>query len=219
MSREYAGTVGVEFHSKTVFLPDGPVRLQLWDTAGHERFSALVPTYLKSAEAVLLTFDLTDRASFDEVTQYAELIAKHAVGLAPTRVLVLGNKSDLDDQRQVSHQEAAAKSIELGYDYMEVSATQPTNVVRCFRHLVAQVVAPDGRLEPTWTEIALEMPEDGNPSTKDVMSVPEEGCMMAWIKSLTNFLAAFWAPSKDAKGYGATQRDPTLPVVATAVSA
>ncbi|EDQ91316.1 uncharacterized protein MONBRDRAFT_15030 [Monosiga brevicollis MX1] len=149
MSREYAGTVGVEFHSKTVFLPDGPVRLQLWDTAGHERFSALVPTYLKSAEAVLLTFDLTDRASFDEVTQYAELIAKHAVGLAPTRVLVLGNKSDLDDQRQVSHQEAAAKSIELGYDYMEVSATQPTNVVRCFRHLVAQVVAPDGRLEPT----------------------------------------------------------------------
>ena len=58
----YAPTVGIDFLTKDVFLEDKTIRLIMWDTAGQERFKSLIPSYLKNAHCIILTFDITKKA-------------------------------------------------------------------------------------------------------------------------------------------------------------
>ena len=60
----YAPTVGIDFLTKNVFLEDKTIRLIMWDTAGQERFKSLIPSYLKNANCVILTYDITEKSSF-----------------------------------------------------------------------------------------------------------------------------------------------------------
>jgi len=129
----YQATIGIDFLSKTMYLEDRTVRLQLWDTAGQERFRSLIPSYIRDSSVAIVVFDITNRASFLSTTKWIDDV-KSERGNEVIIVLV-GNKADLSDKRQVTHDEATAKAAELNIMFMETSAKAGHNVKSLFKKI------------------------------------------------------------------------------------
>ena len=134
---EYKMTIGVDFHVKTIDLKtkDGITRtkLQIWDTGGQERFASIRPMYYRGALGALLIFDLTSMSSFEHLPQWIEEIRANAKEEIP--LLLVGNKADLEDQREVFLDEINEFSKDFGLYYTETSAKTGKNVGDCFAML------------------------------------------------------------------------------------
>lgn len=104
-------TIGVEFASKIVRVGSHVVKLQIWDTAGQERFRSVTKSYYRGAAGALLVFDLTNRKSFESLKEWL----RDARTLAnPNIIIVLvGNKADLEQNRQVPFMEASKLANEF----------------------------------------------------------------------------------------------------------
>lgn len=89
-------TIGVEFGSKKFLVSGHQVKLQLWDTAGQETFLSVTKSYYKSSAAVLVVYDITNRSSFDDLTEWMERLEESANN--DITVCIIGNKTDLADQ-------------------------------------------------------------------------------------------------------------------------
>lgn len=89
--------MGIDFVTKNVFLEDKTIRLIMWDTAGSERFKSLIPTYLKNAHAIILTFDITNKTSFLSLPNWIKEIEDKV----PENVFIIvaGNKLDMENKR------------------------------------------------------------------------------------------------------------------------
>lgn len=132
-------TVGVDFHTNMIQV-DGSnwLKLQLWDTAGHERFRAITRSYYRNAVGVLLVFDVTDRNSFNKIPEWIEDILQSSKPNTPLFVLV-GNKSDLDDKRQVLVWEAQQYASAHKMEYIETSARTGNNTDKVFSLLAKRI--------------------------------------------------------------------------------
>jgi len=94
-------TIGVDFKIRTIDVDGKTIKLQIWDTAGQERFKTITSSYYKGAHGIIVTYDITDRESFSKVSEWMSEVDKHAQENI-SRILV-GNKKDLEDQRQVPY--------------------------------------------------------------------------------------------------------------------
>ncbi|XP_061647459.1 ras-related protein Rab-33B-like isoform X1 [Phyllopteryx taeniolatus] len=118
-------TIGVDFRERTLELHGEVVKLQIWDTAGQERFrKSMVEHYYRSAHAVIFVYDVTSLATFQSVPDWIEECGRHAVGALAPRVVV-GNKCDLRDRREVPT--SAAQRLADAHDMplFETSAKDP----------------------------------------------------------------------------------------------
>ncbi|MFH4980200.1 hypothetical protein AB6A40_006909 [Gnathostoma spinigerum] len=97
------------------------MRMQIWDTAGQERFRCMVPMYMRDAAAAIIVFDITSRKSFDDVEKWIHELDRCSVEFNPI-LMIVGNKCDLADQRQVAHGEGLTKAYKYGAKYYEISA-------------------------------------------------------------------------------------------------
>ena len=93
----------MEFATQTVKIQDCFVRAQIWDTAGQERYRAITNTYYRQAIGVLLVYDISKRASFESLDKWLSEVRDH--GDEKVEVILIGNKSDLENKRQVSKAE------------------------------------------------------------------------------------------------------------------
>ncbi|OHT14400.1 small GTP-binding protein [Tritrichomonas foetus] len=98
--RNSPATIGAAFLTKVITTPNGPVRLQLWDTAGQEKFRSLAPMYYRSSAVAVLVYDVTSKTSLEGLEDWAAEIADKAPH--NIKLIVLGNKIDLADERVVS---------------------------------------------------------------------------------------------------------------------
>ena len=114
-------TIGVDFGIKTVALGGHIIKLQLWDTAGQERYKTFTSAYFKDALGLIIIYDITKADTFRSVDKWAE-IAKEHLPFGRVKMLLLGNKIDLDDLRQVSTLEAQDYARNHDMIFMEVSA-------------------------------------------------------------------------------------------------
>merc|ERR1712051_294457 len=115
------------------------IRLQLWDTAGQERFRTITSSYYRRANGVIVTYDITDRTSFDHVRQWLGEIEKYA---APgTKALIVGNKCDMSSKRVISFEGGRELADSLGLEFVETSARVAHNVEVAFAALVGQLVS------------------------------------------------------------------------------
>ena len=113
------------------------LKLVIWDTAGQERFRALASIYYRKAQGALLVYDITDTSSFVRIQHWVLELRSQA---DPEIFLVLvGNKSDQEDQRQVSPAQAGAYAKSIGALHCETSAKTGKGVATCFEDLVAQL--------------------------------------------------------------------------------
>jgi Ras-related protein Rab-6A len=131
----YQATIGIDFLSKTMYLEDRTVRLQLWDTAGQERFRSLIPSYIRDSSVAVVVYDVINRTSFLSTSKWIDDV-RNERGNDVILVLV-GNKTDQAEKRQVSVEEGEAKAKEHGIMFIETSAKAGFNVKALFRKIAA----------------------------------------------------------------------------------
>lgn len=126
----YAPTVGIDFLTKNVFFEDKTVRLIMWDTAGQERFKSLIPSYLKNAHSIILTYDITSKSSFNSLSHWLKDIKDHIQD--NVFIIVAGNKLDLVIKRQVSKADAEKFCEMNSLGYVETSAASGEGIKKLF---------------------------------------------------------------------------------------
>lgn len=130
----YIATIGVDFKVLTFERQNKVVKLQLWDTAGQERFRTITHSYYRGAHSIMLVFDITNRETFDNIAVWMNDVKKFANQTAP--MLLVGNKADCEQHREVQKAEAEALAESLNCQYMETSARDDNAVEAAFEHLV-----------------------------------------------------------------------------------
>eukprot|EP01017_Pseudomicrothorax_dubius_P049097 TRINITY_DN9074_c0_g1_i1.p1 TRINITY_DN9074_c0_g1~~TRINITY_DN9074_c0_g1_i1.p1 ORF type:complete len:202 (-),score=26.28 TRINITY_DN9074_c0_g1_i1:128-733(-) len=130
-------TIGVDFKVKSVDIAGARVKLQIWDTAGQERFRTISNAYYRGAQGIVFLFDLTSRRSLQSIDDW---LAR--VNLPNTQDVVkilIGNKSDLVEKREVSFDEVAAYAEAYGMSYFETSASSGINIDRAFHTAATEI--------------------------------------------------------------------------------
>ncbi|KAI4832200.1 hypothetical protein KUCAC02_015175 [Chaenocephalus aceratus] len=130
----FVSTVGIDFKVKTIYRNDKRVKLQIWDTAGQERYRTITTAYYRGAMGFLLMYDITSQESFCAVQDWATQIKTYSWGNA--QVVLVGNKLDLEEDRQVPTEDAHRLASELGFQFFEASAKDNINVKQVFDKLV-----------------------------------------------------------------------------------
>ncbi|XP_020925075.1 ras-related protein Rab-43 [Phacochoerus africanus] len=142
-SERQGSTIGVDFTMKTLEIQGQRVKLQIWDTAGQERFRTITQSYYRSANGAILAYDITKKSSFLSVPHWIEDVRKYA-GSNIVQLLI-GNKSDLSELREVPL--AEAQSLAEHYDILcaiETSAKDSSNVEEAFVRVATELVMRHG---------------------------------------------------------------------------
>lgn len=104
-------TIGVEFATKYVKTNEIQLRLQIWDTAGQERYRAITSSFYKGSSGALVVFDVSKRFTFDKVDIWVKELRERAG--ENIQIIIIGNKIDLNDLREVKEEEGIKKANNL----------------------------------------------------------------------------------------------------------
>ena len=127
---EYERTLSVDFFLKDVHIRNKVYHIQLWDAAGRKDFFTITKAYFKNTACALVVYDITDRNSFDNVTSWIENCKNETI--EKVLIVLVGNKSDLNNKRQVSTEEGQDLADKLGILFFETSAKTGENVENIF---------------------------------------------------------------------------------------
>lgn len=125
-------TVGVDFLIKNLSIPESGkvVKLQIWDTAGQEKFRSITRSYYRGGAGALLVYDITRRETFEHLTMWLEDCRKYSN--QNIVIMLIGNKCDLENKRAVSKEEGEAFAKQHGVTFLETSAKTAENVEQAF---------------------------------------------------------------------------------------
>ena len=136
-SENLKATIGVEFMSKTYRINKHLFKIEIWDTAGQERYKSITAVYYKGAKGALVVYDTTEQATFDDIDKWMfEIKDKTSKDI---KLMIIGNKIDLKDEREVKNEDALKKAVSLGIPLMETSALDATNVKEAFNDLLKEI--------------------------------------------------------------------------------
>lgn len=139
-SESFISTIGVDFKIKNVEIDKKLVKLQLWDTAGQERFRTITASYYRGAQGMIIVFDVCERSTFENVTHWIEQIRNMQTD--KSSIMLIGNKVDDTERRQVSSEEATEFCRTHGLiKYIETSAKKSIGVEEAFRALTETLLA------------------------------------------------------------------------------
>ncbi|KAG0498108.1 hypothetical protein HPP92_002438 [Vanilla planifolia] len=135
--RNSKSTIGVEFQTQKMELDGKEVKAQIWDTAGQERFKAVTSAYYRGAVGALVVYDISRRQTFDSIGRWLNELHTHSDMNVVT--ILVGNKTDLKDAREVSTDEGKALAEAHGLFFMETSALDNSNVKAAFETVVKEI--------------------------------------------------------------------------------
>lgn len=166
----YQATIGIDFLSKSLVVDGNKVSLQIWDTAGTERFRSLIPNYIRDLSAAVAAYDITSIISFDNIRSWINDIRQEKENVL---IVLCGNKTDLAEKRRVSYEQGQRLAEELGTLYMETSAKSGHNVKKLFRTIAVSLhdgvpeKSSNNDLASKHVIVGLKdsMPENNNDST------------------------------------------------------
>ena len=134
-SLNYLPTLGFDFKVKKINLPNGKnVKLKVFDTAGQERFKSMSLNHLKKVDGILLIYDITNKATFENITKWINDIRQSRGKTLP--VVLCGNKCDLEDRRVIPTEMGKKKAEENGMSFIETSCKDGINIDEAFMELV-----------------------------------------------------------------------------------
>jgi len=131
-------TIGVEFLTKSIVINKKVVQAQIWDTAGQERFKAITAAYYRKAVGALLVYDITRRESFENIGRWLKDLRYHADS-NNIAITLVGNKSDLNNSRVVTTEEAQQFATNNNLNFFEASAMNSYNVGNVFNNIVSVI--------------------------------------------------------------------------------
>ena len=130
-------TVGVEFGSKNIIIDKKVIKGQIWDTAGQERYRAITSSYYKGAHGAFVVYDITLKESFEAVDRWINDLRNNTD--ERLEIFLIGNKSDLEEKRQVTKEEGEEKAKEKEVAFMETSALNCNNIEKAFNEILNKV--------------------------------------------------------------------------------
>ncbi|KAM1019584.1 hypothetical protein ACFX13_041660 [Malus domestica] len=130
-------TIGVEFQTRTLTIQGKLIKAQIWDTAGQERYRAVTSAYYRGALGAMLVYDITKRRTFDHVARWVEELRTHAD--SSIVIMLIGNKADLGDERDVPTEDAVEFAEEQGLFFSETSAFSGDNVDTAFFRVFEEI--------------------------------------------------------------------------------
>ena len=113
-------TLGASYSAKTEVIDDHIFRLQIWDTAGQEKYRGMTPMYYHNAHIAIIVYSITSSESFEAVDTWFKSLHNNAD--SNIIIFLVGNKVDLDSERQISTEEGEKKAKQYGAEFCEVSA-------------------------------------------------------------------------------------------------
>ena len=135
----HMSTIGLDYKLKNVQLDDGKmIKIQVWDTAGQDRFRSITKNYYKGAHGIVLIYDITEKKSFANVKNWMDQI-KEEVSDRVTIILV-GNKIDDEEHRAVTKEQGESMAKEFNVMFFECSAKTGENIDSTFNDLVKKIV-------------------------------------------------------------------------------
>ena len=134
---EHAATVGVEYKVKMFPYRNFQVKMQIWDTAGQERFHSITNNFFHNADGILFVYDITSRQSFNGVKVWIK--EAEEIGNFYKRLLI-GNKCDLSEKRNISIEELEKYCEEKNMDFFETSAKENIYLVEAFNKIVELIL-------------------------------------------------------------------------------
>jgi len=155
----YQATIGIDFLSKvsqiwkvihgvvltdlqTMYLEDRTVRLQLWDTAGQERFRSLIPSYIRDSSVAVVVYDISNAKSFQNTRKWVDDVRSERGN--EVIIVLVGNKTDLNDKREVTTQQGEEEAKKNNLMFIETSAKVGHNVKNLFRRIAQALPGMEG---------------------------------------------------------------------------
>jgi len=143
-------TIGVEFGSRTIAIDDNQIKLQIWDTAGQEKFRSITRSYYRGAAGALLVYDITRRETFDHLQSWLEDCRRYSN--QNIVIMLIGNKSDLVDKREVTKEDGEAFAAANGLTFLETSAKTSENVEAAFIESARKIYQTTESSGVDWTK-------------------------------------------------------------------
>ncbi|GBG62967.1 hypothetical protein CBR_g34667 [Chara braunii] len=167
-------TIGIDFKIRTIELDGKRIKLQIWDTAGQERFRTITTAYYRGAMGILLVYDVTDEASFNNIRNWIRNIEQHASDTV--NKILIGNKADMDEsKRMVSTARGQALADEFGIKFFETSAKTNMNVENVFFTIARDIKQRlSETAEPRPPDSGLRIPQRVDP--RKPVAKPKSSC-------------------------------------------
>ena len=145
-SNSLISTVGLDFRCKILDVTGIPVKLQIWDTAGQERFRTLSKQLFRGAKGIILVYDITNKNTFLQLNYWIKTFETFEI--REEQVLIIGNKVDLADNREISEGVARRLAQDNSFNYIETSAKDGTNIQKAFQILATELNIRFGIFRP-----------------------------------------------------------------------
>ena len=131
-------TVDVEFDTKNIIINNKRIKIQIWDTAGQERYRSITSAYYKGAKGALIVYDITRKNTFCNIDKWITDLKLN--GDKNICIIILGNKSDLIDKREINKNDGIKKAEMYKTAFLETSALNGDNISKAFDELIEQIV-------------------------------------------------------------------------------
>jgi len=150
-------TIGLDYRLKTMTLQSGKeVKLQIWDTAGQDRFRSITKNYYKGSHGIILIYDVTSLKTFENVKSWVSQI--HEEISDKVVIYLVGNKIDMDDERKVQTEEGQKLAEELGVPFVETSAKSGVNIDNIFSDITERIDKEFGNIQKVRKNISYQAP-------------------------------------------------------------
>ena len=130
-------TISVDFCVKSLKVENKIVKTQIWDTAGVEKYRNIIEHYYNGASGAFVVYDITNKDSFDKIDEFIQNFIKKNIKNA--HIIIIGNKCDLEDKRQITKEQGELKAKKYGADFMETSAFSGENIDKAFEKLIKEI--------------------------------------------------------------------------------
>ena len=141
----YVTTIGVDFRFKTMIVKNKIAKIQIWDTAGQERYRSITTAYYRGAAAIIICCDSTNKESFYNIKNWIDEISKYTD--KDVDKLILMNKCDLTEERQIDKNEISKFEKENGIKIMEVSAKTGNGIDKAFEYIIEKLINKNEKKE------------------------------------------------------------------------
>ncbi len=133
-------TTGLEFNSKEERINHKIIKVKIWDTAGQEIFHSLTKNFFRKADGIIIVFDVTNKESFDKIHDWVKSVHDNIDSYREMNIIIVGNKIDLDENREVTKEEGVKLSDYYDIPYFEASAKNSNGVRTFMMKIITDVV-------------------------------------------------------------------------------
>ena len=142
MLHNHLSTIGIDSSTKTITTERGKATLQIWDTAGQDKFRSISQSYIRNGDAIILVYDITSDDTFQHVTTWMDAI--HNMAKQDVPIILVGNKTDMENERRITTEEGQKLAEKYKLLFKEVSAMTGDGVADVFTMLTIALFDKQG---------------------------------------------------------------------------